>query len=856
MGLQSSKNGRRLAAAIAIVTAIFISGLNADAQAQKRPYVVDDYLTLEALGNGESSDEFIVWEQAPPYDEIGYYGHGFEGAWNQSGFFLNKVDLTDDEPQATQLFSPERDVSYWIDSISPDGRYISFHAAKEGIFFIGAYDAKRRRIRKFDATPIVDLHNRNRSVWVSPEEFVFSASIGASQSRAAARVFTGRRLAQEWETAWAGGVSVSVNKTGMPADNASERPSGALLSANVRTGKLTTLTNVELDNLLVSHDGRLLAGLRQRERRNNEPQQGHPIGMQLVVIDLPKGAQIKAAPGLIVSPGSLAWAHDETRLAFFAWKEGQTAQSGIFFGLDLGLDLETGVLTPYPHTGLDLSSQRERGLYQRPERVMWLGDQLAVFARAHMESEPKFTYRDVLLFGGDNTLDRPDWYLLDKKGQSKVLTAQFKSISPISLNADGRSVAILADGDAWSIAPNGQLRNLTQSVSPALNLPITQRFSPRQRPFKGGTVLVAEGANDSGFALVDFAESTARFVSSPTADAEFVSASVKSGAVIFRYDSDQGTQLILKRSGASDVVLDTLNSHMSEVEKTEWRTISHKIFSNGRETAITSCILLPPNYVEGERYPVIVEVYPTRGASCTEPSWQRYLGIGRRPGAYSEHLLAAQGYIVFRPGAPANLIHTDDGLLGGMTSLVEQGVNELVRRGYADNERVGLLGFSQGGVTALSLATQSPIFKATVSLNGWSDFYTHYYDTTYLQKFYSDEFSFSGSAGRYLSKTGTAFPFGKKPNDGIKSYIGASPLYNAARTTAPVLLIHSDMDIFALHQYERMYVALNLENKKAKLLRYWGEGHGPSSPGNIRHMWETIFDWFDCHLKDFETSCD
>lgn len=852
MGSQSCKNGPRLTTTTAIIIAIFISGLNDDAQAQKRPYTVDDYLSLEALGNGESSDQFIVWEQAPPYDELGYFGHGFEGAWNQSGFFLNTVDLTDDAPQATQLFSPEQGVSYWIDSVSPDGRYISFHAAKEGIFFVGAYDAKRRRIRNFDAMPVVDLHNRNRSVWVSPEEFIFSANIGDSQSRAATRVFTGHRLAQEWETAWAGGVSVSVNKTGMLADNASERPSDALLSANARTGKLTTLANVELDNLLVSHDGRLLAGLRQRERRNNEPQQGHPIGMQLVVIDLPKGAQIKAAPGLIVSPGSLAWAHDETRLAFFAWKEGQTAQSGIFFGLDL----ETGALTPYPHAGLDLSSQRERGLYQRPERVVWLGDQLAVFARAHMEAEPKFTYRDVLLFGGANTLDRPDWYLLDKKGQSKVLTAQFKSVSPIPLNADGNSVAILADGDAWSITPNGQARNLTQNVSPALNLPITQRFSPQQRPFKGGVVLVAEGASDSGFALVDFAESTAWFVSSPAADAEFVSASVKSGAVIFRYDSDQGTQLILKRAGASDVILDTLNSHMAEVEKTKWRTIDHKIFSNGNETAITSCILLPLNYVEGARYPVIVEVYPTRGANCTEPSWQRYLGIGRRPGAYSEHLLAAQGYIVFRPSTPANLIHTDDGLLGGITSLVEQGVNELVRRGYADNERVGLLGFSQGGVTSLSLATQSPIFKATVSLNGWSDFYTHYYDTTYLQKFYSDEFSFSGSAGRYLSMTGTAFPFGKKPNDGIDSYIDASPLYNAAKTTAPVLLIHSDMDIFALHQYERMYVALNLEHKKAKLLRYWGEGHGPSSPGNIRHMWEAVFDWFDCHLKDFETSCD
>ena len=45
------------------------------------------------------------------------------------------------------------------------------------------------------------------------------------------------------------------------------------------------------------------------------------------------------------------------------------------------LDLASGELRRYDHTGLDLASERERGWLQRPERAMFLGGELAVFAR-------------------------------------------------------------------------------------------------------------------------------------------------------------------------------------------------------------------------------------------------------------------------------------------------------------------------------------------------------------------------------------------------------------------------------------------------------------------------------------------
>src|SRR5690606_25068694 len=144
---------------------------------------------------------------------------------------------------------------------------------------------------------------------------------------------------------------------------------------------------------------------------------------------------------------------------------------------------------------------------------------------------------------------------------------------------------------------------------------------------------------------------------------------------------------------------------------------------------------------------------------------------------------------------------------------------------------------------------QMTIFRATVSLNGWSDMYSHYFDSNYIRNFHSEE-PFRGAAGRYESTVGTDFPIGKRPYDDPLAYIAASPLFNASRVSAPVLLIHSDMDTFHIGQYERMFTALTLQGKQAKLMRYWGEGHGPSSPGNLRHMWSEIFDWFDRYVKN------
>ena len=116
--------------------------------------------------------------------------------------------------------------------------------------------------------------------------------------------------------------------------------------------------------------------------------------------------------------------------------------------------------------------------------------------------------------------------------------------------------------------------------------------------------------------------------------------------------------------------------------------------------------------------------------------------------------------------------------------------------------------------------------------------------------FHYDEFGFlSGNTQRYESKNGDfSFGEGVTPWSNPEAYIRNSPIALADRIRTPVLLINTDMDNFAVSQFEAMFAALYRLKKVARFLTYWGEGHTLVSPANLRHEWESVIDWYDQHL--------
>jgi dipeptidyl aminopeptidase/acylaminoacyl peptidase len=259
----------------------------------------------------------------------------------------------------------------------------------------------------------------------------------------------------------------------------------------------------------------------------------------------------------------------------------------------------------------------------------------------------------------------------------------------------------------------------------------------------------------------------------------------------------------------------------------------------GIETAqqVEACLTLPPDYDPGRRYPVVIEVYPGTGGGC-----QTFLDAPR-PSPAVKDLWASLGAIHVRPALPLDLSRTEAGPMAGTPALLEQTAGALIELGYADPDRIALFGFSQGALPALYTAARSDSFAAVIAMNGWAGLLSHYFGrrgiaaTFHLGADGGDNrwrYDCEGDGPQHNCPFGfPASPFG----DAAAAYARESPVTMAKDITAPVLLIHSDLDYFSGSQFDEMFGALHRAGREARYVRYWGEGHGPSSPANIRDLW-------------------
>ncbi len=350
--------------------------------------------------------------------------------------------------------------------------------------------------------------------------------------------------------------------------------------------------------------------------------------------------------------------------------------------------------------------------------------------------------------------------------------------------------------------------------------------------------------------LIDLATGAANEIATEGAQADPIAASPQSRAILYRnVTGKDGDAVWLQRAGAPPHRLRALNTNLRDVARTSMARISYEVATASGEKKVDGCVLLPPDYQPGRRYPVIVDVYPGRGAGdCTGPEAIGPTRLDTLPVAASPHLLATQGYIYFSPNLAKDVIARPAAPLAGMTDATLRGLDALVAQGYADPARVGLFGVSQGGFSSLWVATQTDRFKAVVSMNGWADMYAHYFDTTYSQRAFPGRVAAQRQHDALCVFGRRRLQYRQDAATGSDAYIRNSPLFNADKVTTPILLVHSDMDGFNLSQYEAMFTALYQQRKEARLLQYWGEGHSPSSPANIRDLCREMLTWFDSHL--------
>jgi dipeptidyl aminopeptidase/acylaminoacyl peptidase len=272
-----------------------------------------------------------------------------------------------------------------------------------------------------------------------------------------------------------------------------------------------------------------------------------------------------------------------------------------------------------------------------------------------------------------------------------------------------------------------------------------------------------------------------------------------------------------------------LNPQFDKYEMGSTRLI-HWLSDDGESLA--GALLLPSDYREGKRYPLIVWVY---GGSSLADRSNRFGFQGSGP--FNMQLFATRGYAVFFPNAPQNLGTP----MVDLAKTVLPGINKLIELGIADSEHVGVMGHSYGGYSVLSLIVQTKRFKAAIVADGYGDLV--------------------GSYG-IMDKAGAAFGIqsleqgqglmGGPPWQLRDRFIENSPIFYLERIETPLLLIHgSDDTTVPPFLGDEVFVSLRRLGRKVEYAKYEKEGHSQLywSYPNQTDLLLRMIAWFGSYLE-------
>lgn len=238
-------------------------------------------------------------------------------------------------------------------------------------------------------------------------------------------------------------------------------------------------------------------------------------------------------------------------------------------------------------------------------------------------------------------------------------------------------------------------------------------------------------------------------------------------------------------------------------------------------------LVVRPRHTDDRPPPMVVLVHGGPTAS-----WSYAFPFGTRHAA----LLAEAGYAVLLPnprgssGRGQEFAQAVVGDLGGAElSDTLAGVDACVAAGFADAQRLGLMGASHGGYIAAWAPTQTSHFRASVAMACVSDYLSLHYTSNIGGL---DDILFVAS-------------------DPIAAYLERSPVVFASKCRTPTLILHGEEDrCCPLGQAQELYGALMEANVETELVVYPREGHGWVEREHQLDVWHRIVGWFDRHLAD------
>lgn len=233
----------------------------------------------------------------------------------------------------------------------------------------------------------------------------------------------------------------------------------------------------------------------------------------------------------------------------------------------------------------------------------------------------------------------------------------------------------------------------------------------------------------------------------------------------------------------------------------------------------------PPSYVAGQKYPTLLNIHGGPNAQ------------DQHAFSFERQLLAANGYVVLavnyrgsagRGSAYQKAIFADWGNKEVKDLLAA--VDYAISIGVADPNRLGVGGWSYGGIlTDYTIATD-PRFKAAISGAG---------SALQLSMYGSDEY-----ISQYDLELGP-------PWKSVEPWLKVSyPFLHADRIKTPTLFLGGSSDFnVPIIGGEQMYQALRGMGIDTQLVIYPGQFHGITTPSYVHDRLERYLGWYGKYLK-------
>jgi dipeptidyl aminopeptidase/acylaminoacyl peptidase len=257
------------------------------------------------------------------------------------------------------------------------------------------------------------------------------------------------------------------------------------------------------------------------------------------------------------------------------------------------------------------------------------------------------------------------------------------------------------------------------------------------------------------------------------------------------------------------------------------------VFKSGDGTQIHGQIVKPPDFVSGRRYPTIVWIHG--GPNGQDDHSLLLEGYGP---PLERQLFATHGYVVlainYRGGTGrgakfARSITADWGHKEVEDLLA--GVNYAIAQGIADPARLGVGGWSYGGLLTDYVIASDTRFKAAICGAGSGN---------QLSTYGADEYVM-----QYNAEIGP-------PWRNTALWLKVSyPFFHADRIRTPTLFLGGDKDFnVPIAGGEQMYQALRTLGVPAQLIVYPGEYHVLTRPSFLVDRSERYLGWMGKYLQD------